>query len=391
MSIATTYAGLRVLDLSTNIAGPIAAMMLGDMGADVVKVERPPAGDDTRGLPPRWADEATIFLAMNRNKRSLLLDLRSDGGRAALLRLAATADVVIESFPPGLAVKLRLTFDDLWIANPEIILGTVSAFGDGPLGSTMPGYDALVQATSGMMSFTGHADTPPVRLAPSVLDISTGMWTAIGLMAALARRAAGGGGEHVRAALLDSAFTFMNHQILSLRATGELPEKLGSGTPSAVPYRTYVASDGALMIATASDPQFPRLCRALGLDELAADTTLAEMAGRLAARARIDAAIDARIGEKTVAEWLQSLGDAGISAGRVNDLGEALAMAVTRERELFVEPQGNGWPEGLPFLRLPIDDDGSGVRRPPPRLGEHSREVLSEAGFDAGEIEALHV
>ena len=180
MSLADTYRGLRVLDLSTYLAGPLAAMILGDMGAEVIKVERPPAGDDTRALPPRWGEDATVFLAVNRNKRSVLLDFKSPDARAALLRLVEIADVVVESFPPGLAEKLALRFEDLRERNPRIVVCGVTAFGDGPLGARMPGFDALVQAVSGLMSFTGEPDSPPVRLAPSVLDLTTGMWGAIG-------------------------------------------------------------------------------------------------------------------------------------------------------------------------------------------------------------------
>ena len=389
MKFEQTYPGLRVLDLSTNIAGPFAAMTLGDMGADVIKVERPPVGDDTRALPPRWGDEATVFIAVNRNKRSLLLDIKSPEGREALLKLAETADVVVESFPPGLAEKLKLTFDDFRGRNPQLILCSISAFGDGDIGSRMPGYDALVQSVSGMMSFTGHPNTPPVRLAPSVLDLTTGMWGAIGLMAALARRAAGGGGEHVRPSLLDSAFTLMCHQVLGFVATGQPPEKLGSGAPSATPYRVFEASDGAFMLATASDPQFVRLCRVMGWEGLEEDERFNTMAARLQRRDELDGMLAARIATEPVAVWLERLGDAGISVGPVNDVKAALEMPVAQERKLFVDPDAIGWPDGMPQLRLPVDPEGSGVRRPPPRLGEHSVEILREAGFDSAAIERL--
>jgi crotonobetainyl-CoA:carnitine CoA-transferase CaiB-like acyl-CoA transferase len=255
MKFNETYASLKVLDLSTNIAGPFAAMILGDMGADVIKIERPPHGDDTRSLPPRFDGEATVFLTVNRNKRSLKLDIRSDAGKAALMRLVATADVVVESFPPGFAVKSGLTYEAFKARNPRVLLCSISAFGDGPIGSTMPGYDALVQAVSGLMSFTGNEGEPTVRIAPSVLDLGTGMWAAMGLMAALTRRERSGEGEHVRPALIDTAFTLMNHQLMGLLATGANPQKLGSGAPSAAPYGVWHASDGEIMIATASEPE----------------------------------------------------------------------------------------------------------------------------------------
>jgi crotonobetainyl-CoA:carnitine CoA-transferase CaiB-like acyl-CoA transferase len=379
MTFNQTLPGLKVLDLSTNIAGPFAAMILGDMGADVIKIERPPHGDDTRALPPRWEGEATVFLTVNRNKRSLLLDIKSPEGKAALFRLVETADIVIESFPPGLGEKLGITFDALKACNPNILMASISAFGDGPIGKTMPGYDALVQAVSGMMSFTGSPDTPTVRLAPSVLDLSTGMWAAMGLLAAIIRRNAGGGAEHIRPSLIDSAFTMMNHQLLGMLATGQPPEKLGSGAPSAAPYGVFTASDGELIIATASEPQFPRLCKALGLDALIDDPRFRVMADRLQHREPLNQAIATVIAEQNIDHWLAQLGGAGISCGRVNDLAEALSLPVTAERGLLRGMQ----------LRLPIDPDADGLSAPPPKLGEHSRAILDGLGYSAAEIAAL--
>ena len=386
MTLGAPYQGLRVLDLSTNIAGPFAALILGDLGADVIKVERPPHGDDTRALPPRWNGESTVFLAMNRNKRSVLLDFKSAEGREILLKLADTADVVIESFPPGLADKLSLRYADFKARNPKIILCTISAFGTGPLGSKMPGYDALVQAASGMMSFTGHPGAPPLRIAPSVLDLSTGLWGTIGTMAALARRAQTGVGEWVTPSLIDSAFTLMCHQLLGFLATGEHPQKLGSGAPSAAPYGVFPARDGDLMIATASEPQFPRLCRALGMETAASDPHFSTMAARLENRERLNALIAEHIVKEPVDHWLTLLGNAGISVCRVNMLDDALNMPVTQERQLFVAPERYHGEGGMPLLRLPIDEDGSFVRRPPPKLGEHTEEILREAGLTAGEM-----
>jgi len=383
VNLNETYRGLRVLDLGTNIAAPFAAMALGDMGADVIKIERPPGGDDTRALPPHWQGEATVFLAVNRNKRSVLLDIKAPGGRAALWKLIESADVVIESFPPGLAAQLGLGFEPIRARNPRVVLCSVSAFGDGALGSTLPGYDALVQAVAGIMSFTGQPGTPTVRLAPSVLDLSTGMWALIGIMAALTRRAAGGGAEHVRPSLLDSAFTLMCHQVLGYTATGDLPQKLGSGAPSAAPYRVFAAADAEFMLATATDAQFTRLCAALGRGALALDARFATMSARLSHRDELDGALADEFRREPVDHWLDLLGKAGISVGRVNDIRQALSLPVVAERGLFASPPPvTAAKEGLPLLRLPIDPDGRSVMRPPPTLGEHTAEVLREIGID---------
>ena len=384
MTFDQTYPGLRVLDLATNIAGPFAAMILSDMGADVIKVERAPAGDDTRGLPPTHDGTATVFLAVNRNKRSLALDLRDANDRTLLLDLAANADVVVESFPPGVGEKLGFTYAAFRSRNPDLILCSISAFGDGPVGSKMPGYDALVQSVSGLMSFTGSKGDATVRIAPSVLDLGTGMWAAMGIMAALARRAAGGGGEHVRPALIDTAFNLMNHQLLGYLATGSDPEKLGSGAPSAAPYGVFRASDGELMIATASEPQFPRLCAALDLPPLGDEPRFATIPDRLAHCTELDALIAARIAGGTVAHWLETLSGAGISCGRVNSVSEAIRLPEVVERNLFVDLPNDTGTAPLSQLRLPIDRAADGVRRAPPRLGEHSAAIRAALGHGAG-------
>jgi crotonobetainyl-CoA:carnitine CoA-transferase CaiB-like acyl-CoA transferase len=374
MQLSATYPGLRVLDLATNFAGPYAAMILGDMGADVIKVERPPTGDDTRSLPPQAGGMATVFSAVNRNKRSIMIDYRDPADREILFRLVETADVLIESFPPGFAEKRGLAFADFAGRNPALIGVSVSAFGDGPLGQTMPGYDALVQAVSGLMSFTGNKGDATVRIAPSVLDLGTGMWAAMGVMAALERRRVSGKGEHLHPALIDTAFNVMNHQLLAFLATGREPEKLGAGAPSAAPYGVYRANDGELLIATASDAQFPRLCEVLGLDALGRDPSLAGMEQRIVRREEIDRLIAARIATRSVAEWLADLEKARISCGRVNSVSEAIHLPVVEERALFTQ-----LPDApVVQIHLPVDEGRDSVMRPPPGLDAHRAEILAE-------------
>lgn len=376
MTLSTTYPGLRVLDLATNFAGPYAAMILGDMGADVVKVERAPKGDDTRSLPPFAGDQATVFLAVNRNKRSIMLDFKREGDLAILRELVADADVVIESFPPGVAEKLALTWSDMSAINPRLLLASVSAFGDGALGRSMPGYDALVQAVSGLMSFTGNEGEPTVRIAPSVLDLTTGIWTAMGVMAALARRESNDGqGEHVKLALIDTAFNLMNHQLMAFHVTGEEPRKLGGGAPSAAPYGVYRTADGELLIATASEDQYPRLCKALGLDISLDDPRFRTMSDRIAHRAEIDRLIARATEHRTIDELIELLAEARISAGRVNSVGDACALPVVEERALFEAVGEAGQP---PQLRLPLSDTSRALLRPPPMLDQHHAEILAE-------------
>jgi crotonobetainyl-CoA:carnitine CoA-transferase CaiB-like acyl-CoA transferase len=371
-----TYPGLRVLDLATNFAGPYAAMILGDMGADVIKVERSPHGDDTRALPPFVDGQSTVFMAVNRNKRSIMLDYKDAGDSAILRDLVARADVLIESFPPGVADKLGLTWTELSAINPRLLLASVSAFGDGPIGKDMPGYDALVQAVSGLMSFTGNDGEPTVRIAPSVVDLTTGMWTAMGVMAALERRSANDGrGEHLTTALIDTAFNLMNHQLMSLLATGEEPRKLGSGAPSAAPYGIYAAVDGDVLIATASEPQFKRLCEALALPDSIRDPRFATMESRIAHRSEIDRLVADAVRLHRVEPLLSRLAESRITAGRVNTVREALELPVVRERTMLVT---DGKPGALPTLRLPVAAAAGAVRFPPPKLDADRTGILSD-------------
>lgn len=390
-----TYRGLCVLDLSENIAGPLACLVLADLGADVVKVERPVVGEATRALPPRWDGVSTVFLTMNRNKRSVGLDLRSDDGREACLALASQADVVVESFRPGAAERLGLGYADLALVNPRLVHCAVNAFGTGPLGHDRAGYDALLQAYSGIMEMTGEPDGGPSRAAPSIIDITTGMWAVLSIMAALKRRtdAPEAAPQSLEATLVDSAMFLQCHQVMGYLATGSFPGRLGSAAPSASPYQVFSTSTRPIMIATSTDGLYVRLCEALDLAPLGQDPRFVTMQGRLDLRDELARLLQERLVTASDEHWLDVLSTAGVPAGPVQDLGAAVAHPLTVERGLIALAEDGRIP-GLQQVHLPMDRDRSAPRRPAPDVGEHTEQVLREAGVDEQQIsrvtEALH-
>lgn len=392
MTVDQTYHGLRVLDLSENIAGPLACMVLADLGADVIKVERPLTGESTRSLPPRWDGESTVFLSVNRNKRSAAIDISNPQGRAAVLRIAAESDVVVESFRPGVADRLGLGFDDFQQANPRVIHCSVSAFGDRPLGHDRPGYDAIVQAFTGIMEMTGDPEGQPARTAPSVVDISTGLWALTSIQAALARRATTTDAQQLQVTLVDSAFFLVCHQLMGYLATGEVPGRLGSAAPSTAPYQVFRTADGAVIIAAATDRLFEKLCLAIDIPRVLADPRFRTVADRVRHRESLAAILEERLVSDSSEHWLQVISNAGVPAGPVNDLAAALDHPVTVERDLVrdADPTGEALRiPGLKQLRLPIDLDRACRMGEPPGLGQHTEEVLREAGLKPEEIRAV--
>jgi crotonobetainyl-CoA:carnitine CoA-transferase CaiB-like acyl-CoA transferase len=381
------YRNVKILDLSRNVAGPFGTMILADLGADVIKVEEPEAGDDTRRLAPFWGEESISFLSFNRNKRSVGLDIKSPAGREAVLRLGEWADIVVESFRPGVTERLGLDFSAFAARNPRLIYCSVSAFGTGQLGESLPGYDPLLQAFAGIMKATGHPGSAPVRVAPSIVDLSTGMWTAMRLMASLAGRRDGGGAQHVEVTLVDSAFNLMCHQILGVLVTGDAPAPQGSGSPLTAPYEVFRVADGELMVAAGNDALFQRLCQHLGRLDLLADARFCDVVSRVKHREALHGEIEHTLLTGSADSWLSHLGEAGVPVGPVQDLKTAMAHPIFSERRLLVEPRERPDIPGLRLLRLPIGDPGTSMQAPA-RLGQHTTEVLREIGLTDTEIEA---
>ena len=364
--------GLLVADFSRVLAGPLAAMLLGDLGADVVKVERPGDGDDTRAWGPPWrAGESTYYLGLNRNKRSVALDLADEGDRALARRLGERADVLLESFRPGLMTDWGLDGDSLRGVNPGLVSCSVTAFGTGDRAAGLPGYDFLLQALGGLMSVTGEPDGRPLKVGAAVVDLVCGQLAVIGIQAALAERARTARGRHVEVSLMDSALTCLLNQGSAWVAGGVRPGRLGNRHPSIVPYETYEAADRPLAVAVGNDRLFARLCAALERPELARDERFASNAARVAHVDDLGQELAAALRTRPAAEWVERLRAAAVPAGLVNGVDEAFALA----EELDLDAVGTV--DGVPLVRPPLRLDGERppIRRRPPRLDEHGEEI----------------
>jgi len=382
---------MRVLDVTTSIAGPYCAQILAALGADVVKVERPDTGDDGRAWgPPFWNGEGTMFLSANAGKRSLALSLRDERGADALHRLADGADVFLQSLRPGLAVELGLGPDVLRARNPRLVYCSLGAYGRvGPL-AREPGYDALMQAAGGLISITGESGRPGVRVGSSLIDQGTGTWAALGVLAALLERERTGEGALVDVSLYETAVGYIGYHLAGYLADGTVPRGEGTRFPMVAPYEVFPTADGELMIAGGNDRFFRSICEVVGLPELVHDPRFRTNPDRVRNRDALVALIVDRLADETTTTWHRRLTDAGVPAAPVADVAEVANAEQTRALGILQHVPHPRIPDlTLAGVPLSFDNERPVHASPPPAVGEHSAEVLVEAGYTDSEIAAL--
>jgi crotonobetainyl-CoA:carnitine CoA-transferase CaiB-like acyl-CoA transferase len=368
-------AGLLVADFSRILAGPYATMLLADLGAEVVKVESP-GGDDTRSWQPPVRDGvSTYYLGVNRNKRSVALDLKDRDDLVVAQELARRADVVVENFKPGALARFGLDYESVAAANPRVVYASISGFGSGPGGRSLPGYDLIVQAMSGLMSLTGDPDGEPYRAGISVFDVMAGNHAVIGILAALRHRDATGHGQHVEINLLSSALSGLVNHSSAYVAGGVVPYRMGNAHPSVFPYEPLPTADRDLIIAAANDRLFRKLCDVLGVPEVADDPRFARNRDRTVNRAELTPILVERLATRSADEWFELLVDAGVPCGPINTIDGGFAMAEQFGLEPIVQV-GEG-ERAVPMARHPITFSATPAQYtlPPPELDEHGAEL----------------
>jgi crotonobetainyl-CoA:carnitine CoA-transferase CaiB-like acyl-CoA transferase len=383
--------GTRVVDVTTSIAGPFCAEILAALGADVVKVERPDTGDDGRAWgPPFWNGESAMFLAVNAGKRSLAVSLRDARGQDALLRLAERADVFLQSLRPGLVEGLGLGPDAVRSRNERVVYCSLGAYGSvGPL-RREAGYDALMQAAGGLISMTGEPDQAGVRVGSSLIDMGTGMWAALGIVAALNERERTGLGSVVDTSLYETSLAYIGYHLVGYLADGTVPVPQGTVFPMVAPYQVLPTRDGELMVAGGNDRLFAAICDVVGVPELADDGRFRTNPDRVRNREELVAILSERLRERDTVDWHAALLRAGVPAAPVADVADVVASEQTKALGMLQSLTHPRIPDlELPALPLSFDGERATHRLPPPLVGEHTAEVLGEVGYTEEEIEEL--
>ena len=383
--------GLIVLDLTRVLVGPYATMVLADLGADVIKIEMPGTGDDARAYPPHINGESAYFMSLNRNKRGMTLNLKSEAGKEVFRDLVGKADIVVENFRPGTMTKLGLDYDTLREINPRLIYAAASGFGQTGPYSRRAAYDAIVQAMGGIMSVTGQAGGEPTRVGTSMGDITAGLFTTIGILTAVIHREKSGKGQMVDVAMLDSQVAILENAIARYTVTGKIPEPIGNRHPSIIPFETFATADGTIMIAAGNNALWRKLCYALEQPDLADDPRFKTNPLRAENYDELRPILAAVIGGRETAVWLEILEEAGVPNGPINNMAQVMADPQVQAREMIVEVDHPvaGKTE-LPGIPIKLSDTPGSIRTPAPLLGQHAEEILTGLlGYDQQDIEGL--
>ena len=381
---------IKVVDLTRTLAGPFCTMLMGDMGAEVIKVEEPTGGDETRKWTPFVNGESTQFLTFNRNKRSLSVNLKEREGLKIVQDLAADADVMIESFRAGTLDRLGLGYEAIKKTNPGVVYCSISGYGrTGPM-ADMPGYDLLIQAYSGLMSLTGDPEGSPLRIGFSLVDLFTGMMAYGTILTALRQRDQTGKGQWVESALLDGQVAALSYHATGFMGTGVEPKRMGSGHPSLVPYQSFSASDGQFIIGCANQGLWERMCRAIGQDAMLDDPRYTTNTDRVEHRAECVGELSALFAQKTTAHWVDLIVEAGVPCGPINTVADVVSNPQVLARNMIAEADHPNIPNlKFPGSPLKLTDSPATIRRVPPMLGQHNEEILEEAGYSPEKIADL--
>ncbi len=382
--------GVRVLELARTVAGPFCSMTLADMGADVIKIEEPSRGDETRGMAPFWKGEGAVYLAVNRNKKSVAVDLKSDAGREIVLRLAESCDVLIENFRTGTAERLGLGYAQVSARNPRMIYCSVSGFGrSGPV-AHKAAYDFIMQGYAGVMSVTGTPEGEPVRIGYPSVDITAGLLAYGGIMTALWAREKTGRGQLVQSSLLAGQIATMTYFAVATQATGVSPKPMGHATGAVAPYQAFMAADRYFLLAVGNDGLWKRFCRAIDRSEWIDDPRYATNAARVAGRSELVSSLTDLFRARPAADWVDLMDEYGVPASLIQNIAEVLEDEQVRDQELVVSLPHPKIPElkvaGIP---LKLSETPGRLSSPPPMLGEHTRETLREIGFGDRELDEL--
>ena len=384
-------AGIRVVDLTRVMTGPYCTMMLGDMGADVIKIEHPGKGDDTRAWGPPFVNgEAAYFLSVNRNKRSIAIDLKSDAGKEIVWKLIDQADVVVENFSPGTIARLGFGWDEIHARNPKAIMASISGFGQTGPGSDRTAYDLVVQGMGGIMSVTGQVDGPPTKYGIPIGDIGAGMFAAFAISSALVRRATTGEGQYIDVSMLGGQIALLTYQAASFFATGEAPKAAGNAHSIIVPYDAFPTADGYVIVAVGNDSLFQRFCQALGMTDAAADPRFATNRDRVQHKTELYELIEAAMSHQTTSELVAQLDVLGVPCGPISTVDEVFEneqVLFTGQRRTIEHPTaGEISLTGFPYA---FSDAELEISHCPPTLGQQTAEILQEIGYDQASIEKL--